>query len=127
MMTSWPPIPNQSFGTQFRIMRIEAGLSLRHVAKVAGISPTFLADIENNRRMPSRTHLEKLAAAIARPLGDLLQHDPRQKLAALLDVISRRPDITALVTEIAQGLETGIIDINDVKRLAGFPGTGSTA
>ncbi len=51
MIAPRPPTPPQSFGAQFRIMRIEAGLSLRQTARQAELSPSFLTDVEFNRRM----------------------------------------------------------------------------
>lgn len=42
----------KTFGELVQLYRKGSGISLRSLAKELGISPTFLSDIENDRRLP---------------------------------------------------------------------------
>ncbi len=118
MISPWPRIPRQSFGAQFRATRVAAALSLRRAAKLAGLSPSFLTDVEHNRRMPSRLHMQKLAEAIGRPVTDLLQYDPREKIEELLGCLSMRPEIVAPLAKISRRVEAGTLDPQMLDRFA---------
>lgn len=124
MISHWPRIPEQSFGAQLRAMRITAGLSLRQAAKLSGLSPSFLTDVEYNRRMPSRSHVEKLAGAMGRPPADLFQYDPRVKIEELLDCLALRPEIASSLIKICRAVERGILTLETLDRLAAETGNG---
>ena len=47
-------------GKAVRRARKEAGMSLRYAARVIGISPTFLCDVEHGRRTMSLQTLKRL-------------------------------------------------------------------
>lgn len=51
-------------GNRIRELRKSKGMSLREVARVAGISNSTLSDIENNKINPSIATLEKLSKAL---------------------------------------------------------------
>jgi transcriptional regulator with XRE-family HTH domain len=55
------------FGHRIRRARIDRSWSLRYVAKEIGITPSYLSDIENDRRLP--------AEAVIRSLASLLEVD----------------------------------------------------
>jgi PTS system nitrogen regulatory IIA component len=59
-------------GSRIRALRVGAGLSLRALARVACITPSYLSDIENGRRSPSEKTLVAVCAALDLNLGDLL-------------------------------------------------------
>ena len=45
-----------------RPLREECGVSLRALAKLLGITPSYLSDIENDRRLPSAATAAKIRA-----------------------------------------------------------------
>jgi transcriptional regulator with XRE-family HTH domain len=113
-----PRLPKQSFGCRLREMRIEAGLSLRLAARKAGISPSFLTDVEYNRRMPSHLHVERLAAAVGRPAAELREYDPRENIAAVLDVFATHPEIVSPLTKVCEKIAQGSLTLTDLERFA---------
>lgn len=51
-------------GKQLRQLRMAKGYSLRELAKISGLSHSFLSDIEHDRCNPSLCSLYKLANAL---------------------------------------------------------------
>lgn len=49
---------------QLRLKRLQAGLTLEDLADTAGISTSFLAYLETNKKKPSLSTIAKLAAAL---------------------------------------------------------------
>lgn len=62
----------RSLGEVLRDTRVEAGLSLRDVAKRLDLAPSYLSDIENDRRVPSEEVLGHLAEELNLKLDDLM-------------------------------------------------------
>jgi transcriptional regulator with XRE-family HTH domain len=62
----------RTFGDFIREARIATGQSLRDLAKALEISPSYLSDIENDRRVPSEDVLGKLAALLALDRDELM-------------------------------------------------------
>ncbi len=50
-----------SFGETLRDARVKKGVSLRSLAAELKITPSYLSDIENDRRVPSEDVLQQLA------------------------------------------------------------------
>jgi transcriptional regulator with XRE-family HTH domain len=59
-------------GERLRRGREDMGWSRRHLAKIAGISPTNVAAYETNQKMPTLATVEKLATAVGLVVGELL-------------------------------------------------------
>jgi transcriptional regulator with XRE-family HTH domain len=57
-MTSTPS--NQSLGSRVRAARLANGLSLRELARRLGKAPSYMNDIEYDRRVPSETVVRQL-------------------------------------------------------------------
>lgn len=55
-----------------RVARVGKRLGLRELAKAAGIAPSYLSDIENDRRIPSEDVLRKLAEVLALDFDELM-------------------------------------------------------
>jgi DNA-binding transcriptional MerR regulator/quercetin dioxygenase-like cupin family protein len=51
-------------GTRLRALRAEAGLSLRDVASLTGLSPSYISSVERSLSSPSIASLQKMAAAL---------------------------------------------------------------
>lgn len=61
------------FGTRVRIARGEAGLSVEHLAKLAGLSPAGISLIESGAsKRPRIQTVAKLAEALHIPTAELL-------------------------------------------------------
>lgn len=66
-----------SYGEMFRRRRLELGLTLRAVCERTEITPSYLSDIENDRRIPAESKLEKLASILGLDLEYLLASSGR--------------------------------------------------
>lgn len=54
----------RTFGATVSAVRAAAGLSLRELARRAGLSPSFLFDVEHDNRVPSEEGVERLAVVL---------------------------------------------------------------
>jgi PTS system nitrogen regulatory IIA component len=88
-------------GITLRLLRLEAGLSLRDLARRLGVSSTYLSRVENGvDSPPTSQRLE----AMARELGvspTLLIELAERVSPLLVDYVSREPDAGSLFLEIA--------------------------
>jgi transcriptional regulator with XRE-family HTH domain len=62
----------EAVGTALRRRRQDQGRTLREVAEAAGVSLTYLSEIERGRKEPSSEVLEAVCAALDLVLADLL-------------------------------------------------------
>lgn len=62
----------KTLGDRIREARIRQGKSLRQVAKDLGITPSYLSDIENDRRVPAEATLLKIAELLELDFSDLM-------------------------------------------------------
>lgn len=63
----------QTLGARLRAARLEAGLSIRQLAKAAGINHSYLVKLENDQNdNPSAAHLQRLADVLEMDASDLL-------------------------------------------------------
>lgn len=53
-----------SLGQQIRDARVGAGLSLRALARQLEVAPSYVNDIENDRRVPSEAVLRRIASEL---------------------------------------------------------------
>jgi transcriptional regulator with XRE-family HTH domain len=53
-----------SLGQQVRAARVAAGLSLRALARQLEVAPSYVNDIENDRRVPSEAVLRRIASEL---------------------------------------------------------------
>jgi DNA-binding XRE family transcriptional regulator len=58
-------------GGRIRALREQAGLTQAELAQKSGLPQSHISRLENSQHSPSRVTLEKLAAALGVPLGDL--------------------------------------------------------
>jgi transcriptional regulator with XRE-family HTH domain len=90
--------PLQDLGSYIRHQRESARLSLRHLAKIAGVSNPYLSQIERGLRKPSAEILQAIAKALEISsetlyvkAGILEEREPVEDLEA---VIARDPHLT---------------------------------
>jgi transcriptional regulator with XRE-family HTH domain len=62
----------RSLGEVLRSKRVETDVSLRDLAKRLGLAPSYLSDIENDRRVPSEDVLQRIAAELNLKFDDLM-------------------------------------------------------
>jgi len=75
----------EAVGTALRRRRQDQGRTLREVAEAAGVSLTYLSEIERGRKEPSSEVLEAVCAALDLVLADLL-FEVAETLAATVPV-----------------------------------------
>ncbi len=81
----------KSFGQFIREKRDEKDLSLRELARRAGVSAPFLSDIELGRRFPSDEVLEKLGAILGATVDELRGYDTRPPIEGLRRLAESNP------------------------------------
>jgi transcriptional regulator with XRE-family HTH domain len=105
-MTAWgpPPSPNGEFGERLRRLREARRLSVRRLARLVSVSPSYLSRIERSHVPPPS---EKTIAKIARTLmiepDDLLATAGRIPEDVAAKVL-RRPQVMARLVRVADGL-----------------------
>jgi transcriptional regulator with XRE-family HTH domain len=63
---------SETLGDQIRIGRARKRLTLRELAVLTGKTPSYLSDIENDRRVPSETVLRAIADALDLDFDELM-------------------------------------------------------
>lgn len=66
------PTDNKSLGEIIRDRRVELDLSLRDLAKIIAKAPSYLSDIENDRRTPAEDVIRDIARALDLDADDLM-------------------------------------------------------
>jgi transcriptional regulator with XRE-family HTH domain len=61
-----------SLGEILREARVKVGLTLRDLAKKLELAPSYISDIENDRRIPSEDVLRQFAQTLALKFDDLM-------------------------------------------------------
>lgn len=104
-MTSWvPPSPNGEFGDRLRRLRETRRLSVRRLARLVSVSPSYLSRIERSHvPPPSERTIAKIARTLMIEPDDLLASAGRipEDVAAKL---IRRPQLMGRLVRIADGL-----------------------
>jgi len=97
---------NTSLGEVIHDARIKLGLSLRGVTKKLKITPSYLSDIENDRRVPSEDVLEKIADLLHLDYDDLMARAGRFGEDAIRYMM-RTPAAGVLFRRLAQQQASG--------------------
>jgi transcriptional regulator with XRE-family HTH domain len=63
-----------NIGKRLKTRRKEIGLSLRELGQLAGVTASFLSQIENDQVSPSLNSLQSIAVALKVPIFDLLNN-----------------------------------------------------
>ena len=79
-------------GENIRRKRIEKGLSQEQLSEKAGITPSFLSDIENNKKQASLKTLFAIANGLSVPIEELLTAYFCEKGVSLQDVLKALND-----------------------------------
>jgi transcriptional regulator with XRE-family HTH domain len=65
----------EALGGRLRALRLDAGLSLRDLAKALDISPSAVSQIERGVRRPSVSRLLAIVQVLGRPLADVFDEE----------------------------------------------------
>ena len=93
---------NRTIGDVIHDARAKLNLSLRDVTKKLDITPSYLSDIENNRRVPSEEVLAKLANFLRLDYDDLMARAGRFGEDAVRYMM-RTPAAGVLLRRLAEG------------------------
>ena len=80
----------ENLGARIRRARLQKGLKLVQVARHAGLTPSSISQIETSKITPTIATLKKIAAALARPLGDFF-NSPLSEGAPAADTVPVSP------------------------------------
>jgi transcriptional regulator with XRE-family HTH domain len=97
---------NKTIGDVIHDARAKLNLSLRDVTKKLDITPSYLSDIENNRRVPSEAVLGKLAKLLQLDYDDLMARAGRFGEDAVRYMM-RTPAVGVLFRRLAEGKASG--------------------
>jgi len=127
-----------TFGDFIREKRIEKGFNTKaSFARAINVSPTYVADIEKNRKKPSYKVIIRMEKALEIPRDVLIEKAGYDKESSLLnteteknEISSENKDITGIASEIAEQVGEKvlkkIINVIEKKDMAGnsgnFPG-----
>ncbi|MGH9714005.1 MAG: helix-turn-helix domain-containing protein [Candidatus Acidiferrales bacterium] len=97
---------NRTVGDVIHDARATLKLSLRDVTKQLDITPSYLSDIENNRRVPSEEVLAALGKLLRLDYDDLMARAGRFGDAAVRYMM-RTPSAGVLFRRLAEGKASG--------------------
>jgi PTS system nitrogen regulatory IIA component len=104
------------FGNTLRLLRVEAGVSLRELAGRIGVSGAYLSRVENGHDAPpTPDRLIAIADALGLPAAALVEL-ARQTGPAVDGYVRRTPEAGALFLDIARRSLTG----SDIARIKAF-------
>jgi transcriptional regulator with XRE-family HTH domain len=92
---------NKSLGDVLRKARVARNLSLREFAKRVGITPSYLSDIENDRRVPAEEVLRALSKELDLDFDDLMARSGRLGRQAVR-YMSRMPAAGVLFRQLSE-------------------------
>lgn len=91
-----------SFGSTLRVLRFDAGLSLRALAREVGVSSAYLSRVENGHDAPpTPDRLVAIAAALELPPNTLVEL-AQQTAPAITDYMRRVPGAASFFLEVAR-------------------------
>jgi transcriptional regulator with XRE-family HTH domain len=85
-----PVLKQQVVGEHVRRLRVQAGVSVRTLAKQSGFSPSFISQVENGQVSPSISSMEKIAGAVGVSLGDFFGAVSRGEGGLIVRVAQRQ-------------------------------------
>ena len=91
----------ETFGSYIRKLRIKNDIGQRELAKKIGVAPSYLNDIEKNKRTAPKTQLIKKLSVILKAdldlLYDLAGNSKKTVAPDVVDYIENNPDIVSLL------------------------------
>jgi len=105
---------SHTFSNHIKTLRIARNIGQRKLARMVGISPSYLNDIENNKRLPPRKEIIKKIATILEAnlenLYDLAGKAKNTVPSDVADIVIKRKELPSLLRAIEKhGLKAGEI------------------
>src|SRR5690242_15902592 len=91
----------QTLGECLRSSRVSKGLGLRQLAAKLAITPSYLSDIETDRRIPSEDVLQSIASLLELEIDDLMARAGRLGDEAER-YLRQRPEAAVLFRKMSQ-------------------------
>jgi transcriptional regulator with XRE-family HTH domain len=105
-----------SLGDKIRAHRESAGITLRELGRQAGVSPSFLCDLEAGRRHPGPANLRKIAKVLGLANTELEDLDHRRTLSAIKKLMERTPAWVEVFREIEEAAKAGRVKPEDLQK-----------
>ena len=94
-------IKTETFGSYVRSLRIKNNIGQRQLAKMIGVAPSYLNDMEKNKRSAPRIELIKKLSIILKAnldlLNDLAGNSKKTVAPDIVDYIEKNPQIVSLL------------------------------
>jgi len=103
-----------SLGDKVRTHREAAGITLRELGRQAGVSPSFVCDLEAGRRHPGPANLKKIAKVLGVAFVELQDLDHRRTLSAIKKLMERTPAWVEVFREIEEAASEGRVKPEDL-------------
>ena len=103
-------------GRCIRRLRKQKNLTLRRLAALASITPTFLSDIERGNRRASDGVLQALAKPLGTTLEALLELDDRVVVQAVKELCDRDPALALALRSLSGRLKKRSISVTRAVR-----------
>ena len=111
-------IDYQEFGAKLRELRQNTGLSLRHVARHAGISSTYLSDAELGRRILSAGKVKKIASVLGLPDGVVPLIDPRRDWDAIFSSCNSDSALRQVLGDLCRKVKSRELTADEIRTFA---------
>lgn len=108
-----------NLGYLIRTLRISAGMSLREMARIIGVSPAYLSLVENGKQPPPNSaRIARIEEALKVPLGflQLMERDPGAHVSEFVQKVPEALDFLSVAKKSAMSSK-------DFAKLSGFLNT----
>jgi len=110
---------NKTFGNHIKTLRTARNIGQREMARLVGVFPSYLNDIENNKRFPPRKEIIKKIADILEAnlenLYDLAGKSKNKIPPDIPDIIKKNKEISSLL-RIIEKYGLNVIEIKKIKK-----------
>jgi L-glutamine-phosphate cytidylyltransferase len=108
---------NQTFGSYIRVLRTDLKIGQRELAKKVSIAPSYLNDIEKNKRAAPKTEIIKKISLILKAdldlLNDLAGNSKKTLPPDINDYLEKNPKIISLI----RSIKNNNLNINDLEKI----------
>ncbi len=115
-------IKTETFGSYVRSLRIKNNIGQRQLAKMIGVAPSYLNDMEKNKRTAPRVELIKKLSTILKAdlelLNDLAGNSKKTLAPDIVDFIENNPKVVSLLRA-AKNSELSDEEIYDLEKKIG--------
>ena len=110
----------ETLGEFIRNHREQKDMSLRELAKQAGVTAVFLSDVELGRRFPKEETLEKIAHALCLSVEDMKKHDARAPISDIRRISVENPSLGFAFRKAVENVKSGTLTPEElIRRLNG--------